>query len=60
MDDDKSKSKDDSRVVSRTQRYDVAYFAKKHGLSIKDAQRIVNTHGADRDSADRAAIRFKQ
>ncbi|ASW04802.1 hypothetical protein [Rhizobium sp. 11515TR] len=39
--------------------YDVAYFAKKHGISPTDAARIVNLHRSDRDSADRAAYHLK-
>ncbi|MDW5315912.1 DUF3606 domain-containing protein [Rhizobium sp. PL01] len=38
--------------------YDVAYFAQKHGLSLKDAMRLIKAHGSDRDAADRAAQRF--
>jgi hypothetical protein len=38
--------------------YDVAYFATKHGLSMKDALRLIKAHGNDRDAADRAAQRF--
>ncbi|MCV9967728.1 DUF3606 domain-containing protein [Pararhizobium sp. BT-229] len=48
------------RLASIGTKYDVAFFARKHGLDIKDARRIVETHGTDRDAADRAAIRFKQ
>jgi len=39
--------------------YDVAYFAKKHGISSTDAARIINLHRSDRDSADRAAYHLK-
>jgi hypothetical protein len=39
--------------------YDVEYFAKKHGISIKDAFRIINLHRSDRDSSDRAAYQLK-
>jgi hypothetical protein len=48
----------DKKAVSRRGSYDTAYFAKKHGLSLKDALRIIKTHGSDRDAADRAAQRF--
>jgi hypothetical protein len=46
-------------LVAGGQKYEVAYFAKKHGLETKDAKRIIEAHGTDRDSADRAANRFK-
>ncbi|MBY5644317.1 hypothetical protein HFO46_22735 [Rhizobium leguminosarum] len=39
--------------------YDVDYFAKKHGISLKDAARIINLHRSDRDSSDRAAYHLK-
>jgi hypothetical protein len=39
--------------------YDVEYFAKKHGISSKDASRIINLHRSDRDSSDRAAYQLK-
>jgi hypothetical protein len=39
--------------------YDVTYFTKKHGISSKDAIRIINLHRSDRDSSDRAAYQLK-
>lgn len=57
---DKTSSTEGRRLAARTERYDVSYFASKHGLSVKDAQRILNTHGSDRDAADRAAQRLKE
>jgi hypothetical protein len=39
--------------------YDVDYFAKKHGISSKDASRIINLHRSDRDSSDRAGYQLK-
>jgi hypothetical protein len=54
----------DHLIVQETRRkvsdpYDVAYFAKKHGISSKDAARIINLHRSDRDSSDRAAYQLK-
>ncbi|WP_246762930.1 hypothetical protein [Rhizobium sp. NZLR1] len=54
----------DHLIVQETRKkvsdpYDVAYFAKKHGISITDAGRIINLHRSDRDSADRAAYHLK-
>lgn len=48
----------EKKPLSHGGSYDVAYFAKKHGLSMKDAQRLIKAHGSDRDAADRAAQRF--
>jgi hypothetical protein len=39
--------------------YEVAYFTAKHGISAKDAARIINLHRSDRDSSDRAAYQLK-
>ncbi|EPE94903.1 hypothetical protein RGCCGE502_30413 (plasmid) [Rhizobium grahamii CCGE 502] len=39
--------------------YEVAFFARKHGIATVDAKRIINTHGSDRDSCDKAANRLK-
>jgi hypothetical protein len=54
----------DHLIVQQTRRkvsdpYDVAYFAKKHGISSNDATRIINLHRSDRDSSDRAAYQLK-
>jgi len=48
----------ENKSISPGGSYDATYFAKKHGLSLKDALRIIKTHRSDRDAADRAAQRF--
>lgn len=60
MADDKSKrgAADRGRVAAG-EPYEVAYFAKKHGISKDDAERIIKRHGPDRDAADKAAQRLK-
>ncbi len=58
MSNSKAKTPLETKAVSYGGSYDVAYFAKKHGLSMKDALRLIKTHGSDRDAADRAAQRF--
>ncbi|MDP9812607.1 homogentisate 1,2-dioxygenase [Rhizobium tibeticum] len=60
MADDKSKRGGADRGrVSASEGYEVAYFAKKHGISTEDAKRIIKTHGPDRDACDKAANRMK-
>jgi hypothetical protein len=56
MPDDKSDrgKRDRSRVASE-QQYEVAYFAKKHGLPIPEAQKIIQTAGPSRERADELA-----
>ena len=52
MEDDKTKTAADRRLVSGTQKYEVDYFARKHGIAAADARRIIKQHGNDRDAAD--------
>jgi len=58
--DDKSKrGQADRSRASASKPYEVAYFAKKHGISSEDAKRIIMRHGPDRNVADKAASRLK-
>ena len=59
--DDKSKrgGPDKSRVAGE-QQYEVAYFAKKHGLTKEAAQRIIALAGPSRAEADAAAEEAKK
>lgn len=60
MADDKTKvGRQDRARVASSEPYEVAYFARKHGISTEDAQRIIKRHGPDRDAADKAASRLK-
>lgn len=59
MADDKTMTAADRRLVSGTQKYEVDYFAKKHGITDADARRIIKQHGNDRDAADKAASRLR-
>jgi len=60
MADDKTKRGAADRArVSGSEPYEVAYFAKKHGISKEDALRIIKRHGSDRDAADKAAFKLK-
>ncbi len=47
------------RGLSERKPYEVAFFATKHGIATADARRIINQHGSDRDSCDRAANKMK-
>lgn len=60
MADDKAKKgqQDRSRVAAG-EPYEIAYFARKHGISAEDARRIIMRHGSDRDACDKAANRLK-
>jgi len=58
MADGKIKSETDRRLVAGTQKYELGYFARKHGIPVGDARRILKQHGNDRDAADKAASRL--
>ncbi|MGO4569457.1 hypothetical protein AB4Z52_31525 [Rhizobium sp. 2YAF20] len=38
--------------------YDAVYLAKKHRITMEDAKKIIETHGADRKASDKAARRI--
>ncbi len=56
MPDDKSKrgAADRSRVAAG-EPYEVNYFARKHGLSREEAQKIIKQAGGNRDKANQIA-----
>lgn len=60
MGDDKSKRGADRKLVAGNQSYEVAYFAKKHGLSRKDAEDIIKRAGPSRDKANELAEKRKK
>jgi hypothetical protein len=61
MADDKSKvgAQDRSRVAG-DERYEVDYFARKHGISKEQAQGLIDKHGNSREVLDRVAEAMKK
>ena len=60
MADDKSKRGGPDRArVAGGQGYEVAYFAKKHGISQEEAKRLIEQIGNDREKLDQAAEKLK-
>jgi hypothetical protein len=60
MSDDKSDRGAQVRArVSAVVRFEVAYFAKKHGISEAQALDIIAKHGPSRAACDAAAERLK-
>lgn len=55
MADDPKKAKQDRKLVAGRQPYEVAYFAKKHGITRALARSIINVHGPSRRKCDAAA-----
>lgn len=49
----------DRAKVNAEQQYEVAYFAKKHGLTASQARDILDRAGPSRKAADEAAARSK-
>ncbi|MBX3573202.1 MAG: DUF3606 domain-containing protein [Mesorhizobium sp.] len=47
-------AQDRSRVAAE-EPYEVAYFARKHGLSSERAREIIDRYGPSREACDRAA-----
>ena len=61
MSDDKSKrgGADRDRVAGG-EGYEVDYFARKHGISPADAERLINRVGNNREKLDAEAERLKR
>jgi len=56
MADDKSNTGGGDRaLVAGDQRYEVEYFAQRHGISVEQARELIRRHGSDRETLDRAA-----
>jgi hypothetical protein len=50
----------DRRQVAAGEGYEVGYFARKHGLSRADAEKLVATVGNDREKLNAAAAKKKR
>ena len=54
-DDTNDRGAQDRSRVAGDQEYEVRYFADKHGISIEQAQQLIDRHGNSRDKLDEAA-----
>ena len=52
MADDKSKTKEDRKLVAAEEGYEVAVFAKKYGLPPSEAKTIIKRYGPSRKKLD--------
>ena len=60
MPDDKNdRGAQDRSRVSGEEGYEVRYFADKHGISIDQAQQLIDRHGNSREKLDEAARQMK-
>jgi len=56
-----NKSKQDGRdrsQVSGQDRYEIEYFAERHGITAQQARDLIAKHGNNREELDRAAERI--
>lgn len=49
----------DRKKVARGQGYEVSYFARKHGISIKQARELIEQVGNDRVKLNEAAKQMR-
>ena len=54
-DDKQDRGGQDRARVAGEQGYEVRYFADKHGISIDQAQELIDKHGNSREKLDAAA-----
>ena len=60
MPDDKNdRGNQDRSRVSGEEQYEVRYFADKHGISVEQAQQLIDRHGNSREKLDEAARQMK-
>lgn len=60
MGDDKKKKAADSKLVSAGETYELRYFARKHGLSLTDAEKVIKKAGPSREKANKLAEAIKK
>ena len=54
-DDTKDRGAQDRSRVAGDQEYEVRYFADKHGITLEQAQQLIDRHGNSREKLDEAA-----
>lgn len=59
MSDDKTKQGRDRQFVAGGEEYEVRHFADKHGISMEQAERLIEQHGNSREKLDEAAQALK-
>ena len=58
-DDTNERGAQDRARVSGEQEYEVRYFADKNGISVEQAQELIDQHGNSREKLDEEAERLK-
>ena len=49
----------DRKKVAKSQGYEVAYFARKHGITAEQTRNLIDRVGNDRDKLNKAAEKLK-
>ncbi len=61
MADNKSKrGAADRRKVSKSEGYELSYFARKHGITKEQAIKLIDKVGNDREKLNKAAAKLKK
>jgi len=61
MADDKTKrGASDRKKVNKNEGYEVRYFAKKHGITVEQAKALIEKHGNDRATLNKAAEKLNK
>ena len=50
----------DRRKVSKSEGYEVAYFARKHGITREQTVKLIDKIGNDREKLNKAAAKLKK
>ena len=50
----------DRNKVSKSEGYEVSYFAKKHGITAEQTRNLIDKVGNDREKLNKAAEKFKK
>jgi hypothetical protein len=58
-DDPSNRGAQDRARVAGGQEYEVRHFAERHGITIEQAEQLIDAHGNSREVLDRAAERLK-
>jgi hypothetical protein len=56
----KSRGKSDRSKVAKGQGYEVAYFARKHGITAEQTRKLIDRVGNNRDKLNKAAAKLKK
>jgi hypothetical protein len=59
-DDKKARGAADRRMVSKSEGYEVAYFARKHGITAEQTRKLIDKIGNDRAKLNKAAEKLKK